>query len=151
MKLESFQYATSLDLNMGYYHIQLMPNAAHLCTIILPWGKYEYVCLPMGIQNALDIFQEAMSELMHDLEFIHVYLDDLLCITTRDWSTHLKQLDQVFSHLEVAGLKVNAAKSSFGQTELEYLGFWINHERIQPLTQKVETIQNIKPPTTRKQ
>ena len=70
----------------------------------------------------------------HDLEFIHVYLDDILCITKGDWSTHLKQLDWAFSHLEVAGLKVNATKSSFGQTELEYLGCWINGERIQPLT-----------------
>jgi len=134
MKLEGFQYATSLDLNMGYYHIQLMPNVACLYTIILPWEKYEYVCLPMGIQNAPDIFQEAMSELMHNLEFIHVYLDDTLCITTGDWSTHSKQLDQAFSHLKVAGLKVNAAKSSFGQTELEYLGFWMNYEGIWLLT-----------------
>ena len=83
-----------------------MPNAAHLCTIILPWGKYEYVHLPMGIKNAPDIFQEAMLELMQDLEFIHVYLDDILCIMSGDWSTHLKQLDQAFSHLEAAGLKL---------------------------------------------
>jgi hypothetical protein len=39
-KLEGFQYATSLDLNMGYYHIELSPHAK--CTIVLPWGKYEY-------------------------------------------------------------------------------------------------------------
>ena len=84
MKLEGFQYATSLDLNIGYYHIQLTLNAACLCMIILPCRKYKYVCLPMGIKNAPDIFEEAMLELMHDLEFIHVYLDDLLCITSRD-------------------------------------------------------------------
>ena len=88
MKLEGFQYATSLDLNMGYYHIQLMPNVACLYTIILPWEKYEYVCLPMGIQNAPDIFQEAISELMHDLKCICVYLEDVLCITTGDWNTY---------------------------------------------------------------
>ena len=36
LKLEGFQYATSLDLNMGYYHIQIIENASNLCTIILP-------------------------------------------------------------------------------------------------------------------
>ena len=71
---------------------------------------------------------------MHNLEFIHVYLDDILCITSGDWSTHSKHSDQAFSYLEAAGLKINAEKSSFGQTELEYLGFWINHEGTQPLT-----------------
>ena len=40
LKLEGFQYATSLDLNMGYYHIGLSENASNLCTIILPQGKY---------------------------------------------------------------------------------------------------------------
>ena len=39
-KLEGFTYATSLDLNMGYYHIELTPNARRLCTIVMPWGKY---------------------------------------------------------------------------------------------------------------
>ena len=49
MKLEGFQWATSLDLNMGYYHIELNPDAKKLCTIVMPWGKYEYQRLPMGL------------------------------------------------------------------------------------------------------
>ena len=42
LKLEGFRYASSLDLNMGYYHIELCPESKRLCTIVLPWGKYEY-------------------------------------------------------------------------------------------------------------
>jgi hypothetical protein len=38
LKIEGFKYATSLDLNMGYYHIELSPNSQRLCTIVLPWG-----------------------------------------------------------------------------------------------------------------
>ena len=38
-KLEGFMYATSLDLNMGYYHMKLTPFASRLCTIVLPWGN----------------------------------------------------------------------------------------------------------------
>ena len=39
LKLEGFKYGTSLDLNMGYYHIELTPNSKRLCTIVLPWGN----------------------------------------------------------------------------------------------------------------
>ena len=60
MKLEGFKYATSLDLNMGYYHIELNPDSKKLCTIVLPFGKYEYQRLPMGLCNSPDIFQEKM-------------------------------------------------------------------------------------------
>ena len=47
-ELEGFTYATTLDLNMGYYMIRLDPTAAKMGTIIFPWGKYSYQRLPMG-------------------------------------------------------------------------------------------------------
>ena len=40
LKLEGFQYAKSLYLNMRYSHIQLSKIASNLCMIILSWGKY---------------------------------------------------------------------------------------------------------------
>ena len=64
-KLEYFQYAASLDLNMGYDHIQLSNNTSNLCTIILPWGKYCYKRLPMGIFNSPKCFQQKMNDLLH--------------------------------------------------------------------------------------
>ena len=42
LNLEGFRYATSLDLNMGYYHLELDERAKELCTIVLPFGKFEY-------------------------------------------------------------------------------------------------------------
>ena len=41
-EIEGFSYATTLDLNMGYYAIRLEPDASRVCTIIFPWGKYSY-------------------------------------------------------------------------------------------------------------
>ena len=55
-KLEGFPYATSLDLNMLYYHTRLRKNASNLCMIILPWGKCRYKRLPMGVANSPEIF-----------------------------------------------------------------------------------------------
>ena len=49
LKLQKFKYGTSLDLNMGYYHIVLYPNSSKMCTVVFPWGKYEYTRLPMGL------------------------------------------------------------------------------------------------------
>ena len=50
LKLESFQYAKLLGLNMRYYHILLRKNASNLCMIILPWGDI-YKRLLMGVSN----------------------------------------------------------------------------------------------------
>ena len=151
LKLEGFSYATSLDLNMGYYHIELDAFSKELCTIILPWGKYEYQRLPMGLCNSPDIFQEKMGDLMSDLEYVRTYIDDLLIITNGNWTDHLDKLEQVLIRLQKAGLKVNAKKSFFGKPELEYLGYWITRKGIQPLPKKVQAITNIKTPTTTKE
>ncbi len=48
-EIEGFIYITALDLNMGYYTIRLDPDTQQICMIILPWGKYSYLRLPMGI------------------------------------------------------------------------------------------------------
>ena len=52
LNVEGFKYATSLNLNMGYYNMRLSDQASSLCGIILPWGKYKYKHLPMGICNS---------------------------------------------------------------------------------------------------
>ena len=66
LKLEGFPYATSLDLKMIYYHIQISYNTSNLCTIILPRGGYCYKHLPMGVANFPDIFQHKMNDLFHE-------------------------------------------------------------------------------------
>ena len=93
--MEGFTFATSLDLNMGYYTIRLDPDAQKICTIVLPWGKYSYMCLPMGIAGSPDIFQEKMSGLMESLEFVRTYLDDLLTLTKGTYDDHLLKLRMV--------------------------------------------------------
>jgi hypothetical protein len=52
--MAGFTFASALDLNMGYYHINLDADAQKLCTIVFPWqiGKYKNKCLPMGIKIA---------------------------------------------------------------------------------------------------
>ena len=118
---------------MGYYHIQLTPHARELCTIVLPWGKYEYCRLPMEVCNSPDIFQEKILELFQGFDKVRAYIDDVLVVTKKNYDNHLVALERVLQRLAEAGLKVNADKSFFGRTEIEYLDFWVFKEGIQPL------------------
>eukprot|EP00957_Ditylum_brightwellii_P048071 3650075-Ditylum_brightwellii.AAC.1 len=103
--MEGFTYDTPLDLNMGYHRIKILPKFSTLCTIVLPW----------------------------DIKEVHVYIDDLLLITNRDWESHLEKLDEVLDRLKCTGLKVNAQIFFFGCQELEYLCYWVTRQGIKPL------------------
>ena len=70
LKLEGFKYASSLDFNMVFYHIKLGPFSRKLCTIVFPWGKYEYKKLPMSLCISSDIFQEKIDEFFNGLDYI---------------------------------------------------------------------------------
>jgi hypothetical protein len=99
--MEWFTFASALDLNMGYYHIKLEADAQKLCTIVFPWhmGICKYKCLPMGIKIAPDDFQNFMSKLVQDMEYVKTYLDDLLIITNSSFKDHLLKLEIVLARL----------------------------------------------------
>jgi hypothetical protein len=136
---------------MGYYTLRLDPDASKIWTIIFPWGKYLYKRLPISIAGSPDIFQEKMSELMETLEYVRAYLDDLLCISKLSLEDHLEKLEEVLRQICDAGLKANAAKSTFCTLEIEYLDYVLTRDGIKPQSNKVQAILAIKPPTGVKQ
>jgi hypothetical protein len=70
----------------------------------------------VGIAGSPDMFQGKMLELMESLEFVKVYLDDLLCISKLSLEDHLEKLEEVLRQLRDAGLKVNVAKINILRT-----------------------------------
>ena len=77
---------------MGYYCIPLSPVSRKLCTIVLPWGKFEYQILSIRLCNSADTFQEKMNELFNGLEYVRAYIDDLLIISNGIFEDHLNKL-----------------------------------------------------------
>ena len=91
MKLEGSIYAISLDPTMGYYHITLFPMSWKLCTIVLLWGKFEYLKLLMGLCNSPDMFQEKMNVIFYGLEYVRTYIDDLFIISNGNFEDHVNK------------------------------------------------------------
>ena len=92
LKLYGFHYSTSIDLSTGYYHIPLRKKASNLCTIILPWEKYSYKHLPMGISHSSESFQQKTNDLFHGFELIREYIDEILILTKEDWTDHVQKM-----------------------------------------------------------
>ena len=57
----------------------------------------------------------------------------------------------MFTRLQKAGLKVSARKSCFGAHKFDNLGYHVTRDRVMPIPKKVEAIQALAVPKTRKQ
>jgi len=104
--------------------------------------------LPMGYAGSADIFKAEMMKLMEALEYVRVraYIDNLLVITRGTLEDHLEKLREVLRRLHGAGLKFNAAKSFFCTHEIEYLGYILTRDGINPQPKKVQAILALNPP-----
>jgi hypothetical protein len=70
-----------LWFELGYYHIPLSQSSMQLCTMIVPWAKYQYLHLPIGVKNSPNTFQAVMFDLLRDLAFTSTYIDDILVVS----------------------------------------------------------------------
>ena len=86
-----------------------------------------------------DVFQEKMSSIMLGLEFVHMYLDDLLFINNGSFEEHLQHLVRLLQWLRREGLKANAKKSYLFSPEIEYAGYLPTKEVIKPVQMKVQS------------
>ena len=88
-----------------------------------------------------------MDRVCQDLNFIFVYIDDIL-VASKNSTDHKLHLRQLFQRLQEHGLVINVAKCQFSCTEIDFLGHHITQHGITPLPSKVEAIQKFCQPTT---
>ena len=50
-------YFSILDLKSGYWQIPLEEAAQKLAAILLPFGIFQFICLPFGLKNAPAFFK----------------------------------------------------------------------------------------------
>jgi hypothetical protein len=148
--LEKFRYATTIDLNMGYYSMTLDEDAQALCVISLPWGLYQYTNLPQGVKVATDIFQERMGALFLVMGIVVVFMDDIIIFGYADFDAHSLDVEEVLRRLKKTGFQVNPDKCVWFAPSVNYLGFTITREGIKPQTSKVQGILNMSQPRNQK-
>ena len=116
--------------------------------VITPFGLWEFLCIPFGLKNAAQAFQRLMDGIHHDLNFVFIYLDDILIASCTN-DEHEVHLHEVFHLLSDNGMVINHKKSVFGVSKLIYLGHCVTTSGIMPLESRVTSVSDFPVPTNK--
>ncbi|KAF9760855.1 Retrovirus-related Pol polyprotein from transposon gypsy [Nosema granulosis] len=93
--------------------------------------------MPMGFLNASSVFQRIMDKILEEEIRIccYVYVDNIL-VFSNSKAEHKKDLIRVCSKIIKAGLTANKAKFMIAQETVDFIGYRISKDRIEPLIDK---------------
>ena len=114
---------------------------------ITPFGLFESLVMQFGLKGAGQTFQRYVDEVFKGLDFVMVYIDDIL-VASSNPEQHKQHLRIVCERLKQYGLQLNLKKCVLGAAEVEFLGHLISSKGISPLPGKVQAIREFKKPGT---
>lgn len=149
---KSTTYMTTLDLQSGYYQIEVALEDRDKTSLITPFGTFRFKRMPFGLRNAPATFQRMINRFkigIHDV-CILAYLDDII-ICSDTFQRHLQDIEVVLKRLLAYKLRLNAKKCNFCCSHVKYLGHILKPEGIAVDPGKVQAIIERKEPRNLKE
>ncbi|CAF1138823.1 unnamed protein product [Brachionus calyciflorus] len=136
-RLSGSKWFSALDLKSGYWQVKMSPDSIEKASFSTPDGHYEFLRLPFGLKNAPADFSRIMHQVLGNLNFVEIYLDDIT-VHSKTFDEHLSHLEIVFKKLREADLKINAEKCTWCAQSLKVLGQIVSKNDISMDPAKIE-------------
>ncbi|KAG0438712.1 Transposon Tf2-9 polyprotein [Dictyocoela muelleri] len=137
--LDNPKVFSKIDLKMGFYLLPIREDSIHKTVFVILDQKFEFLRMPFGVKNAPFFFQSIIMKILSDLNFVKVYIDDIL-IFSKDHETHYRHLSEIFKRFSKNNVCVNFNKSEFFKEEVSFLGHLVGNKGIKPYIQKYKKI-----------
>jgi len=139
--MSTAHYFSHFDLVRGYWQFQIAVEDQEETAFTTPDGHYHFRKMSFGLTNAPATFQREMDTILKGLLWTDclVYLDDIV-IFASSLEEHLSKLDQVFTLLGEAGLKVKPEKCSILPKEMKLLGHVVSMDGTKVDPDKIQVI-----------
>ena len=140
---------STIDIKSAFWQIELDEASRPLTAFSTPSGHYQFRRMPFGLSNSPLTYVRLMNTVLHGLigKTASVFLDDILIVSETE-AEHFNKLNQVFSRLVAAGLKIKLEKCRFLQEQVTYLGHQIDSQGLRTVQSKVDVVKHFPQPTS---
>eukprot|EP01116_Phalansterium_solitarium_P002845 TRINITY_DN1315_c0_g1_i11.p1 TRINITY_DN1315_c0_g1~~TRINITY_DN1315_c0_g1_i11.p1 ORF type:complete len:1297 (+),score=256.42 TRINITY_DN1315_c0_g1_i11:351-3893(+) len=135
-RLAGARVFSKLDLRSGYHQVRIAEGDEHKTAFRTQFGSFEFTVLPFGLTNAPATFMRMMNDALHDLDFVLIYLDDVL-IFSATIEEHERHVQMVLQRLRDHKLFAKLSKCEFFRDSVEFLGHRVAADSILPMHGKV--------------
>lgn len=152
MKLQGKRFFTSLDLKNGFYHVELEEESKKYTSFVTDSGQYEFNRLPFGYSNSPAVFVKYLTKVLSPFirdERLIVFIDDIL-IASKTIEEHLQTVKDVLETLADNGLELQLTKCQFVKTCVEFLGYDVRFNCIQPSDRHIRSVRDFPIPCDKK-
>ena len=139
VKLEGFTVFTIVDFKKGYWMVVLHPDSRKLTCMALPFGRFQWTRLPMGIVVAQDIFQAKLDAVFLGMEGVTGIADDMI-IGGRNEEEHNRNSLTFIEKCMSNNLTLNAEKIQCKQPQISFFGHCWSKHGISPDPKNIEEI-----------
>ena len=155
-------FFTTIDIQHAFFSIEYeegdtAPTAfyADCGTFISSWGeslsgRWEYSRVVMGCQPSSYQLWEVMQHTLQGMSRLKVYCDDIVGYTGTE-DELLDQFEELLQRIIFFGLKICPDKVFVLMSKMDFLGFTISANGIEPQKDKLELLKKMTYPIGRKQ
>ena len=138
-------WKTVSDAWNGYHSVPLRESDRHLTTFITPFGRWRYTRAPQGYLSSGDGYNRRFDAILSDFDRKERCVDDTIHYDI-DLLAHWWRTIDFLILVGQSGIVLNPDKFRFAQKTVDFAGFRISDETIEPLPKYLDAIRDFPTP-----
>ena len=145
------RYISKFDAPSGYHQCEIAEKDRWKTAFVCGSNLYEWVRCPFGLRSSGCTFIRALDKALQPCRDVaENYVDDI-SVYSSAWDRHIADLRRFFESIKRSGFTLSLKKCEFAKPEVAFLGHIIGSGNRRANPSRIEAIQSLRVPETKKQ
>jgi len=154
--LSGYKIFSVMDIREGFYHVELARDSRAYTAFALPGGlgSFEWTRCPFGLSTSPTAFAQNLHAILADVKLkyprqIQIFVDDIV-VAAQTLEENYVIVKEIWDCFRVADVKLNKKKVHLFRSQVEFLGYVIQHDKIS-MSARAQEVDSFPTPQTKKQ